>query len=109
MGTMIITICLGLAVCVIGIVNMKGKVSSLHQYHRKRVREENKKAFCKLVGLGTLIIGIALIVYGTLFFVFEKTQWKAFAVIGTVELMASIIAGMTINFYAMKKYNGGVF
>lgn len=109
MGTMIITICLGLAVCAVGIVNMRRKVASLHQNHRKRVREENKRVFYKLVGLGTLIIGIALIVYGALLFVFEKTQWNVFSVVGTVELAAGIVAGMAINFYAMKKYNGGVF
>ena len=55
---------LGLLVCVLGIINMTGNISSLHWYHRRRVTEENRKPFGKLVGLGTLIIGLALIVFG---------------------------------------------
>jgi hypothetical protein len=59
--------------------------------------------------LGTLIIGLAMIVFGILFLVFEQTQVEALVIIGVVELIASILVGMIISFYAMKKYNGGIF
>ena len=71
--------------------------------------EENRKPFGKLVGLGTLIIGLAMIVFGILFLIFEQTQLGALVIIGTVELIAGIIVGMIVSFYAMKKYNGGIF
>ena len=100
---------LALLVCVLGIINMTGNISSLHWYHRQRVTEENRKPFGKLVGLGTLIIGLALIVFGTLFFIHEYTQLLALVIIGVVELIAGIVVGMAISFYAMKKYNGGIF
>lgn len=100
---------LGILISVIGVINMTGNISSLHWYHRQRVTEENRKPFGKLVGLGTLIIGLAMIVFGVLFLVFEQTQLETFVIIGTVELIASIIAGMGISFYAMIKYNGGIF
>ena len=100
---------LGLLVCVLGIINMTGNISSLHWYHRQRVTEENRKPFGKLVGLGTLIIGLALIVFGTLFFIHEYTQLLALVIISVVELIAGIVVGMAISFYAMKKYNGGIF
>ena len=100
---------LGLLVCVLGIINMTGNISSLHWYHRQRVTEENRKPFGKLVGLGTLIIGLAMIVFGILFLIFEQTQLGALVIIGTVELIAGIIVGMIVSFYAMKKYNGGIF
>ena len=99
----------GLLLLGIGISNMKGNISSLHSYHRKRVTEENKKAFGKLVGGGTLIIGLAMIVYGILLFAFEKTQNEVFSLIGVVILIASIVVGSALSFYAMKKYNGGIF
>ena len=99
----------GILVSVLGIINMTGNISTLHSYHRKRVTEENRKPFGKLVGLGTLIIGIAVVVFGILFFIFEKTKIDAFMVVGAVELIASTIVGMSISFYAMKKYNGGIF
>ena len=100
---------LGILISIIGIINMTGNISSLHWYHRQRVTEENRKPFGKLVGLGTLIIGFAMIVFGILFLIFEQTQLEALVIIGVIELIASIIAGMTISFYAMKKYNGGIF
>ena len=100
---------LGILISILGIINMTGKISSLHWYHRQRVTEENRKPFGKLVGLGTLIIGIAMVIFGIMFFIFEKTQIEALVVVGVVELIASIVAGMIVSFYAMKKYNGGIF
>ena len=100
---------LGILVSILGIINMTGKISSLHWYHRQRVTEENRKPFGKLVGLGTLIIGLSMIVFGILFLIFEQTQLQAFVVIGVIELIVSIIVGMIVSFYAMKKYNGGIF
>ena len=100
---------LGILVSILGIINMTGNISSLHWYHRQRVTEENRKQFGKLVGLGTLIIGLSMIVFGILFLIFEQTQLQAFVVIGVIELIVSIIVGMFVSFYAMKKYNGGIF
>ena len=100
---------LGILISILGIINMTGNISSLHWYHRQRVTEENRKPFGKLVGLGTLIIGLSMIVFGILFLIFEQTQFQALVVIGVIELIVSIIVGMIISFYAMKKYNGGIF
>ena len=109
MATFITVSSLGILVSILGIINMTGNISSLHWYHRQRVTEENRKPFGKLVGLGTLIIGLSMIVFGILFLIFEQTQLQAFVVIGVIELIVSIIVGMVISFYAMKKYNGGIF
>lgn len=100
---------LGILVSILGIINMTGNISSLHWYHRQRVTEENRKPFGKLVGLGTLIIGLSMIVFGILFLISEQTQLQAFVVIGVIELIVSIIVGMFVSLYAMKKYNGGIF
>ena len=109
MVAFITTAGLGLLVSILGIINMMGNISSLHWYHRQRVTEENRKPFGKLVGVGTLIIGIALIVFGSLFYIFEQTQLDWLVIIGTAELIIGIVIGMGISFYAMKKYNGGIF
>ena len=100
---------LGIFVAILGMIIMTGNISSLHWYHRQRVTEENRRPFGKLVGLGTLIIGISMIVFGILFLIFEQTQLTALVIIGVIELIVSIIVGMIISFYAMKKYNGGIF
>ena len=109
MAAFIIVSGLGILISILGVINMTGNISSLHWYHRQRVTEETRKPFGKLVGLGTLIIGIAMIVFGILFLIFEQTQLEALVLIGVVELIVSIIAGMIVSFYAMKKYNGGIF
>ena len=109
MSTFLTVSGLGILVSILGIINMTGNISSLHWYHRQRVTEENRKPFGKLVGLGTLIIGLSMIVFGILFLIFEQTQLQAFVVIGVIELIVSIIVGMFVSFYAMKKYNGGIF
>ena len=109
MSSYIGAIVVGLICIVLGIMNMRGNISSLHSYHRKRVAAENIKPFGRLVGLGTLIIGIAMMIFAALLFAFEKTQTNAFVIIGSVELIAGIIAGTVISFYAMIKYNGGIF
>lgn len=88
---------------------MTGNISSLHSYHRKRVAEEDRKPFGRLVGLGTLIIGVSVMLYGVLFLVYEKTQIDALVVIGTAELLVGIVAGLVISFWAMIKYNHGIF
>ena len=100
---------LGILIAILGIINMTGNISSLHWYHRQRVTEENRKPFGKLVGLGTMIIGFAMIVFGVLLLIFEYTQIEALVIVGVVELIVSLIVGMIISFYAMKKYNGGIF
>lgn len=100
---------LGILISILGIINMTGNISSIHWYHRQRVTEENRKPFGKLVGLGTLIIGLSMIVFGILFLIFEQTQRTAFIIIGEIELVVSIIVGIIVSFYAMKKYNGGIF
>jgi uncharacterized membrane-anchored protein len=109
MAAFITVAALGILLSVIGVINMTGNISTVHGYHRKRVTEENRKAFGKLVGAGTLIIGLAMIVYGILLFAFEQTQNEALSVIGVVILLAGIVAGSALSFYAMKKYNGGIF
>lgn len=99
----------GVLLCVIGIRNMKGDISTLHSYHRSRVKEEDIKPMGKLVGIGTIICGASVIAYSALLFVTMKTGLELFTVIGTVLMIAGIAVGLAFNFYAMKKYNGGVF
>ena len=98
------------AVCiVIGILNRKGNVSMLHSYHRNRVSEENRIPFGKLVGLGTIIIGIALMVFGGLSYLSAVLQNEGCAMAGKAVLIVGLVIGLGISFFAMKKYNNGIF
>ena len=109
MGESIITILIGIVLFIIGINNMRGNINSLHSYHRKRVTPENVKPFGRLVGIGTIIISIALIALSILMYMFEKTQNDIYNIIAIVQTIALFVIGMGINFYAMIKYNKGIF
>ena len=99
----------GALLCVLGAINMTGNVSSLHSYHRKRVSEENKKPFGRLVGSGTLVIGASLLAKSILSMRYASTQAQAYEIIGSIILIAGVITGLALNFFAMIKYNKGIF
>lgn len=105
----ITTALVGFIICVLGVKNMRGDISSLHSYHRSRVSEEDVKPFGKMVGLGTLICGISVIVYSVLLFVGIKTSVEIYIIVGSALMIVGLIVGMALSFYAMKKYNGGIF
>ena len=100
---------IGVICIVLGIFNMNGKISSLHSYHRHRVSEEDKKPFGRMVGLGTLIIGVSLIVFGVLSAIAVYTELGLFSLIGTVVLAIGVAVGIALSFIAMMKYNKGIF
>ena len=103
----IAVIVVGVIVAVLGIINMTGNISSLHWYHRKNVTEENVKPFGRMVGLGTLIIGVAVALYGGVLALFAENE--PVVLISTVLMFVGIIVGIVITFRAMFKYNGGIF
>ena len=109
MDGIIITCLVGVVFIALGISNMKGNISSLHSYHRSRVTEEDRLSFGRLVGLGTIIIGGVLVIYGLLIGATLYTHVQAFTLAGTIELIAGIVVGLGLSFYAMLKYNKGIF
>ena len=105
----IATIIIGIVCIVIGITNRKGNISTLHSYHRNRVSEEDRLPFGKMVGLGMMIVGVGLILMGALNFIATTLQNAIFTYIGTGAMILGLVAGLGISFYAMIKYNKGIF
>ena len=62
----IVAFLVGVVCIVLGISNMRGNISTLHSYHRHRVSEEDRIPFGKQVGLGTMGIGIGIIIFSIL-------------------------------------------
>ena len=105
----IVIFLVGVICIVLGISNMKGNISSLHSYHRNRVSEEDRIPFGKQVGLGTIIIGIGIMVFSALSAITLYIENNIFVLVGTVLLIGAIIIGLVISFRAMIKYNKGIF
>ncbi len=109
MAGSIVAFLVGVVCIVLGISNMRGNISTLHSYHRHRVSEEDRIPFGKQVGLGTMIIGIGIIIFSVLSTVTLYTENNIFILIGTAVLIVGIVAGLIISFKAMIKYNKGIF
>lgn len=105
----IVYLILGIIIILFGISNIKGNISSLHYYHRKRVTEEDRLPFGKKVGIGTMIIGCSIVLLSMMSMVTLFTGINVFATIGYVFLVMCLVVGLTISFYAMIKYNKGIF
>ncbi len=105
----IVPFLVGVVCIILGISNMRGNISSLHSYHRHRVSEEDRIPFGKQVGLGTIIVGIGIIVFSVLSSVTLYTENDIFILVGTAVLIIGFILGLVISFRAMIKYNKGIF
>ncbi len=98
----IILLILGVFISVIGIINMTGNISTIHSYNRSKVTEEDAPKYGIAVGLGTLIIGVSLIVD------FVLVLLDLLAVVLFV-LIPAIVVGVAFILYAQFKYNKGIF
>ena len=93
---------LGAILTALGIFNMCGNIGSIHWYNRRKVTKENQKAYCMLVGLGTLVVGIGLIASAIV---------QAFVGIelSSIIMVLGILVGLTLILIAQFKYNRGLF
>ena len=109
MEKIITLLILGAAICVMGVLNMCGNISTLKRHHRHRVSEADRKPFGMLVGLGTLLIGIGMLLLAAFTFLTERTGNGLYATIGGGLLIVTFVLGLVLSFYAMIKYNHGIF
>ncbi len=103
------TFIFGMLCIVLGILNMKGNISSIHSYHRNRLSEEDIRPFGRGVGLGTVIVGGSIIAYGALFALSEALKREWITLVGVAVLLAGIAVGLVISLRTIIKYNKGIF
>lgn len=97
-------VCIGL-----GISLRKGNTALLHDYHTTHVSEEDGLPLGKRTGLGVMIIGTAIVIYGAVMGVTLVTEADMLNWIGLGILSAGLITGLVLTVSALKKYNGGMF
>ncbi len=83
-------------------MNYKGNISSIHWYNRRNVSKKDVKNYGKLMGIGTIILGIGMIVTAIfqLFFDLDESNYI---------LIFSLISGIITMIYAQFKCNKGIF
>lgn len=105
----IIPAVLGVIICVIGALNIKGNINSVHWYHRHKVAEEDRLPFGRLTGAGMLTIGGSIILYSALMAVYNIVLAEWLVILGAALMIVGIIVGIVLAFWAMIKYNKGIF
>ena len=92
---------LGLFISAIGFVNIKGNISTIHSYNRRKVKEEDVPKYGKAIGTGTLIMGISLVL------AFVASFWSELLI--AIIVMPAFIVGIGFILYGQFKYNKGIF
>ena len=93
---------LGAIIAALGILFLRGNIASIHWYNRRKVTKENQLPYCRCVGLGTLIVGLSMIISGIV---------QAFVGIeaGGIIIIVGFMVGLSLIVYAQFKYNKGIF
>ncbi len=102
-------IVVGIILIIIGAINMSGNISTLHSYHRNNVKEEDKKPFGIVVGLGVVICGASVIVKGVLDLIENYAKIESLKSIGNITLIIGLVLGLGLSVYAIIKYNKRIF
>lgn len=92
---------LGILLSVLGAVNLRGNIRTIHSYNRRNVKEEDIPKYARAVGTGTLILGISL---AAAFFVSLRNE----AAVSFIVLPAFAV-GLAFILYGQIKYNRGIF
>ena len=92
---------LGIFLSTLGTVNMKGNISTIHSYNRRKVKEEDVPKYGKVVGTGTLVIGVSLILS------YLVTFRNADAI--DYIVLPALVIGLAFILYGQIKYNHGIF
>nr|MBQ6242360.1 DUF3784 domain-containing protein [Lachnospiraceae bacterium] len=97
----VIDLAVGLLCIIMGLLLWrKQKVSLLHDYHYKNVREEDIPTYSRQIGIGLTVIGAGVFLSGVLNLFCPAYWW--------IPLAAGFAAGAVILYRAQKKYNGSV-
>ncbi len=97
---------LGILLLPLGIMNIKGNISSIHWYNRTRITEETRPKYGKLMGIGTLVVAGGLILSAVLNML---VKMNVVVVISGAITLITVIVGVLIMLYAQFKYNKGIF
>ena len=90
---------LGLIFIVLGwLIWKKQKINLIIRYHCEKVREENKQAYCKLFGMGILVIGVGFLLSGVCT---PFTQ----SVFSFVPMTVGLVLGMVLIVFSVIRYN----
>lgn len=76
----------------------KEKITILHDYHTDKLSPENREAFCRLSGIGIIVIGVGLMITAVLLGITDSAySFICFTICFITGLIMLIVAGMKYN------------
>ncbi len=93
---------IGAVLLFIGILNIRGNVSSIHRYNRRRVSEADLPYYGRFVGGGTVAIGASLFLTATVELFLDALWLDIIVAVGCA-------IGLALILYAQFRYNKGLF
>ena len=100
---MIVFLAVGLLCLVFGLLLWKKRrISLVHDYHTRKVKEADVPAYTRLLGFGLLATGAGCILTGVVALGLEEP-------LGWIAFPAGFLVGLALILRAQKKYIGGVF
>jgi hypothetical protein len=95
----VLFVLLGILFIVLGwLIWKKQKMNLIIRYHCDKVREENKEAYCKLAGIGVLLMGLGFLLSGVFTVFFQS-------VFTFIPMAAGLVIGIALLISAVVKYN----
>lgn len=89
----------GIVFVVLGLLMWKKEmISLLHDYHYDKVKEEDKKIFCTISGVGVTTIGIGMLVTAVVGGIIDSP-------LSMIPFAVGFIVGLGCLIYAGAKYN----
>ena len=98
-----VVIFIGVVLIALGLQMRGGNLDSLHSYHTRRVREEDRLAFGRKIGLGILVIGLGVVAFGATIIAERVTGKREVLMIGLAAMTFGLTAGMMLCVYALQK------
>lgn len=90
-----VMVLIGIGIIFLGyLIAFRQMVRLLHSYHYKRVKEEDLPVFCKWSGIGTMIVGVGLVII---------------PILGETVGLILALAGIALGIAVIIKYNHGLF
>ena len=78
------------------------RIDIIHDYHVKKVKERDKKAYTTIMGKAMIVIAIGLAVSGIIGVMTDSAKSR-------IPFGAAFILGLCMMLYAQIKYNHGIF
>ena len=89
----------GIIFLVMGILFIKyKKIELLHDYHRDKIKEEDKNVVCNFCGTGMIIIAVGMIATAVIFGITED-------MLSLIPFGVCFLVGLSIMLYTTLKYN----